>query len=150
MWSRQGAVGWRKHRGKQQTALVQWLLSELPCLCACVCALVGLLAWLTSCVGRIGLFPEPPRPSILEFPYHSPQPPLSSSHAPRELPSSPWWKRRASCVVAGSLHAAGQHHFDLHTQTGANSSAMPPLGAIMSFHPSRYQVGVQWCGESIL
>lgn len=75
--------------------------------------------------------------------------PLQPCPLPRELLLARWWKRRACWAVGVSPHAAGQHLFDLHIQMGANSSAMPPLGAIMSCHPCRCQVGVWWCGGGL-
>lgn len=141
VWGRKASVGWRKCRGEQPTASV---LAVWGTVCLFVRACLGLFLRLFSCVGQISkLLP-------LSFLGTPPIPHLLSSHTPRELPLSPWWRRRASWVVGVSLHVAGRHHFDLHTQMGENLSAMPPLAVIMSCHPSCCQVGVWWCGWMVL
>lgn len=116
-------------------------------LCFCLCVyvlLVGIFACTLAVRGRSDcipiLFDLPP----LSFPY----PPLTPSLPLGELLPAPWWRRKACLVVAVSPRAAGQHRFDLHTRTDANSSAMPRSGAITSCHPSRCQVGAQWRGTS--
>lgn len=110
----------------------------------CVCWLVYSIAHQL----RVGSDHFPTPFDLLPLTHHSPHASLPAP-IPRELPLTPWWKRRACWAVAVSPRAAGQHHFDLHIRTDANSSAMPPLGVITSCRPCPCQVGVSWCGGGL-